>query len=320
MKKEHIQEIIHCLPDDRTLFHYHKDRYALWLLSSHAGKGCSIGQLKQSPFARLLNKPLIKELMANHGRAQVCAEDFTYSWSEPSTTFMLTLDSWGGRSQAYDQTTRGDYNLVLQLNFSNQHNDFFHRRISKGWQDDLRSFSHPVLDKDKRRFKHETLAWSRMDIDLERGEALIEEIQNDWLRYAKRWQRCASKQFACAACPIKDQKDQVSFYLEHILKPYYNIWAEAMLAATLWFLHVELGINRIFYHDYATGCQLKKITGRKPPRSIYTDLPRQFCFKQTTQAPEFLLQDKRFSKRLKKLSRSPLHWQALHLEQSHAWA
>ena len=230
MKKEQIQEIIQCLPDDRTLFHYHEDRYALWLLASHVGKGYIIEQ------------------------------------------------------------------------------------------DDLRSFSHPVLDKGKRRFNHETLAWSRMDIDLARGEALIEEIQNDWLRFAKRWQRCASKQFSCTNCRIKSQKDQVSFYLEHILKPYYKIWSEAMLAATLWFLYRELGINKIFYHNYETGCQLKKITGRKPPRSIYTDLPRQFCFTKTTLAPQFLLQDKRFTKRMRKMQIKSVEWQTLQLENSHAWA
>ena len=320
MKKENIQEIILCLPNDRTLFHYHKDRYALWLLANHVGNGLPVHQIKQSRYARLLNKPIVKQLIATRGQGKLSAEDFAYHWSEPSTTFMLTLDSWGGRCQSYDQTTRGDYNLVLQLNFCNQHNDYFQRKISGGWQDDLRSFSHPVLDKGKRRFKHETLAWSRLDIDLERGEALIEEIQNDWLRYAKRWQRCASHQFSCDACPLKSQKDQISFYLEHILKPYYSIWSEAMLAATLWFVHIELGINKIFYHSYENGCQLKSIHGRKPPRSIYTDLPRQFCFEKTTQSPEFLLQDKRFIKRIRKMQLSSVEWQTLQLEKNHAWA
>jgi hypothetical protein len=31
-----------------------------------------------------------------------------------------------------------------------------------------------------------TLAWSRVDIDFENGEALIEEIQTDWVRLAER--------------------------------------------------------------------------------------------------------------------------------------
>ena len=36
-----------------------------------------------------------------------------------------------------------------------------------------------------------TLAWSRIDLDLDRGEALVEEIQSDWVRDAQsqsRWE------------------------------------------------------------------------------------------------------------------------------------
>ena len=94
-----------------------------------------------------------------------------------------------------------------------------------------------------------------------------------------------------------------------------------MLAATLWFLYVELGIQRIYYHAYESGCVLKHINSTKPPRSLYTELPRKFCFEKTTQAPEFLLQDKRFYKRLKKLThKSAIEWQHLPLEKNHAWA
>ncbi len=93
-----------------------------------------------------------------------------------------------------------------------------------------------------------------------------------------------------------------------------------MLAASLQFLFVELGISDIYYHHYESGCQLKSISCGKPPRSIYTDLPKKFCFGKTEQTPEFLLQDKKFSKRLKQLSRHNIQWQKLELEKNHAWA
>lgn len=319
MKKEHAQEIIECLPSGRTPFHYHRDRYAIWLLANRAGPGCSVNDLKRSNYSRLLHKPLIREMIADRGNGIVNAQDFSYLWMEPSTTFMLTLATWGGRRLSYYQTTRKGFNLVLQLNFSNQHNGFFHANIDPDWQDDFRYRGHPILKPGERRFEYETLAWSRLDIDLQTGEALIEEIQNDWLRFAKRWQRCADAGYRCKDCPLYSQRRQVSYYLDRILKPYIKLWDEAMLAATLRFLLVELGITHIYYHTHESGNHLKSIRGRKPPRSIYTDLPRQFCFETTPQAPTFLLQDRSYKKRLNKIPLKNPTWQHLQLEKHHAW-
>ena len=51
----------------------------------------------------------------------------------------------------------------------------------------------------------------------------------------------------------------------------------------------ELGLERVFYHTYASGSRLKRIGGVNPPRSLYTDLPRQFCFRLTHNGPGFIL-------------------------------
>jgi len=53
-------------------------------------------------------------------------------------------------------------------------------------------------------------------------------------------------------------------------------------------LRHELGVRRIFYHTHNSGSMLKSIYGSKPPRSIYTVLPRKFCFTETDERPEFL--------------------------------
>ena len=65
------------------------------------------------------------------------------------------------------------------------------------------------------------------------------------------------------------------------------------LAATLWFLRRELGIRRIFYHTFETGNWLKGLRDYKPPRSIYTDLPKQFCFQETYNPPSFIMRSRR---------------------------
>jgi len=319
MKQETAKEIIACLPRERTLFHYHKDRYAAWLLGEIARQGVSIAELKRSPYARLLSRPLIKQLISAKGDGMLRADDFDYVWQEPSKTFMLTLDTWEGLEPEYDQTTRSGFNLVLQLNFSNEHNGYFHRMFPEELQDDLRSWGHPTLLPGDRDFRHETLAWARIDVDLDTGEALIEEIQNDWLRYARRWRKCLSHEKNCEYCYVqryarsKHHKYRVLRYLEEVLSPYENLWSEAMLAATLWFIYSELGIQRIYYHEFESGARLKSIHGRKPPRSLYTQLPRQFCFQPRAEHPEFLLKDRYFKKQIRKHKNTDTQWQCLDL-------
>jgi hypothetical protein len=80
-------------------------------------------------------------------------------------------------------TSRRGFNLVLQLNFSSRHDEPYRKLVDP---DDYRPFElggHPVA-----KGALHTLAWSRLDIDLNTGEALIEEIQTDWIREAL-WER-----------------------------------------------------------------------------------------------------------------------------------
>ena len=66
MDKQHAIEIIRSLPRDRTLYAYGKDAYALQLLKYYAGDGTSISAIKQSRYARLLDKHPVKRLLAGH--------------------------------------------------------------------------------------------------------------------------------------------------------------------------------------------------------------------------------------------------------------
>ncbi|MGL4666681.1 MAG: hypothetical protein ACRCWR_01975 [Saezia sp.] len=73
-----------------------------------------------------------------------------------------------------------------------------------------------------------------------------------------------------------------------------------MLWAGISFLREEIGICDIFYHSFDGGRFLKRIDGnRLPLRSLYTNLPRRFCFAPTQEAPEFLHKEKFFHKVLK---------------------
>ena len=80
-----------------------------------------------------------------------------------------------------------------------------------------------------------------------------------------------------------------------------------MLWATLDFLRNELGLRRIYYHTAESGRLLKRIDGNLPPLSLYSDLPRKFCFDGTTEAPAFLASDRQASNILRQHANLAFH-------------
>jgi hypothetical protein len=295
MDRKEVDEIIACLPQGRSVFHYFKDYYALQLLGWATGDGVSLEQLRRGPFASLLSKPVVRPLLAACGDGRLDAARASGHWVEPSLPFLLTLGRWQGGG--WRQTSRPGWNLVLRLNFNRTHDEQYRRRFLPDTRYRSLNYSgHPVMAQGERDYYRETLAWARLDLDLAAGEALIEEIQTDWVRRAqaeaRRLARCGTCPSAgtCPQCPGR----QASLdYFERTLPPYAALWDQAMLSAALFFLVEEIGVRRIWYHHWETGNLLKGLErGGQPPRSIYTQLPRRFCFRETPEIPA-LLQNRR---------------------------
>ncbi len=313
MDKQLMMEIIHCLPKERTKFYYFRDRYALLLLSWLAGDGVRIGELKQHGFASLLQRPLVKQLLAQAGDGRLNSEQLNLLWTQDVQPFVLTVDFWGGGNRGWQQTTRNGYNLVLQLNFSNAHDAAYKRLVKPEAAGLLNYGGHPVLLPWKRSFFRETLAWARLDLDFDSNEVLIEEIQSDWVRYARRLLRdVQADEDLQLLWGLQGDRERVLRYLHSVLKPYMAIWDEAMLAATLHFVRNELGIERVYYHSSKSGAKLKQIYGA-PPHDLYSKLPKRFCFRETREQPVFLQRDKQFRRLLK--SEPVLSWYRLDLKE-----
>lgn len=307
MKLSDIKEIIDCLPKERTLFGYFKDRYAVLLLKHIIGEGQSIKCLKKSMYSGLLEKPAINRLLSDVGQGVLTPKILNYVWSEHVYHFLLTLGIWGSNNHKWDQTSRRGYNLVLQLNFSNMHDRKYKAMVRPEDEQNLNYCNHPVFEVNARKYFRETLAWSRMDIDFGSDMALIEEVQCDWIKrakylllHAKRRKRFNHDRIRWSNSDGKT--DDVIEYCENVLEPYRRIWDEAMLAATIQFIRCELGIRNIYYHSDSTGYKVKNIHYDKPPVSIYRHLPRKFCFTSTEQAPEFLYTDHYFRKTYRKIT------------------
>jgi hypothetical protein len=109
---------------------------------------------------------------------------------------------------------------------------------------------------------------------------LIEEIQSDWIKGANN----NAHDWLYGDSNMQEYRE--------VLRPYTRVWDEAILTAALCFIRRELGIREVFYHSYDTGNRLKGIERYyeygKPPRYLYTELPKKFCFVKTSEAPDFL--------------------------------
>ena len=310
------KEVIACLPEGKTPFSYYKDRYAAFILSQVIGTECAISDLKNSAFSGLLNKPAIKEIVSKSGNGKLQLNQLETVWGK-AEPFLLTLDTWGHGDRCWDQVSRNGYNLVLQLNFSNKHDAVFRKQLKPDNHHSFKYWDHPVMSKGKRDLFRETLAWARIDFDFNTNEALIEELQTDWLRIARRLLKqinLGRTEFSFTG--FNASTEILKNYLENVLLTYGKIWDEAILMAAIQFIYLELGIDKIYLHTPDTGAAVKKIKYRQPPKSLYSSLPKKFCFSQTDKAPEFLCQNRAFRKLEKKLGGT--QWNTINLGENHA--
>ncbi len=296
MDTQLLNEVIACLPKGKTHYRYFKGAYAPRLLTMLMPKQASIHSIKKTRFGRLLEQPLLKSAVANCGDGRLTQETLSSLWCEPSLPFLLTVSRWGGkRERDWFQTSRFGENLVLQLNLPAENTRKLRTLVdSEGeWTINGRYSSHPVQMHKRERSFRDTLGWSRIDVDFEHNEALIEEVQSDGVRNIRRWARYHRGRENLGSRRILE--------FCQWFERYQPIWAEAMLLATIEFIQHELGVNRIFMHTARSGWRVKKMDKDwHAPRSLYTDLPRKFLFKRTFAAPEFLLQERCYKQLIRK--------------------
>ncbi len=296
-----IDEIIECLPKGRTFFPYYPGRYAPMLLAWVFNDESTIDEVKRSHYAGLLQKPAVQNILATQGKNTLCTESLSLAWVDPHETFLLTLGKWGGEKRDWQQTSRNGHNLVLQLNLHEGYRRSLERIVPEEYHWWFKDSGHPVMEKGQRAFYRQTLGWARLDIDFTTGEALIEEIQNDWLRDV------ATVQSMCARTHGDTNVSKaVTAYTAFVQQRLSKIWDEALLSAALWFLKEELGITSVWYHTFDTGNHLKNIKQDFPPRSIYSRLPKKFCFTKTFDQPIFLSNDKSYQRVARKVT--TLQW------------
>ncbi len=292
-----LSRVLGRLQSRPTSYAYVRDRLALVLLALHVGvEGLPVAALKRSTLKGLLSRCAAREVLARSGGGRIRAGSLIDAARAASNTrvgrgtpYTVTFSRWGADASYWSredyQMSRRGMNLVVQLNFPAAHDRDFRRlvrpdRMPLHW-------GHPV-----RRDTLTTLAWVRVDVDLRRREALIEEIQSDWVRDLDFEVLAADDRFRSVLWrrrPTEHDARRLRTYRDRVLAPCANLWQEAALSAAIEVLVTELDVQRVLLHTPATGCALKGIRWSGPPRSLYSDLPRRFAFTETTRPPELLL-------------------------------
>jgi hypothetical protein len=306
-------DIVACLPQGRTIFRYGRDQFAPMLLAWLVRNGWTAEQVRASDFRRLLDRGPVRAALAAEGRLHLDERTLRAAPIAQTHAWRLTLSSWGNpKHYRGQQISRRGMNLVLQLNFSNEH-DAEYRRLFPGAAGPLFSVRGHAGSN-----QFNTIAWARLDIDLDENAALIEEIQSDWVKEADR----ALKKPSCfvggrwngqrwRTMPSEGEFKQAALeYHANVLPGFSANWEETMLAACLYFVFEEIGLKSLYLHEFETGMKLKNMGGRwnLPPRSIYTDLPRKFCFRKGHAAPRFLETRLRNLQKNGKFSQAPEFW------------
>jgi hypothetical protein len=300
MQLAEAQQIVATLRRARPRLRYFAHRYAAWLLARAAGEGTSTRALKGSGHGRHLQNLLVQRVAARAGDGVLTRDALEAAEPNGAEVYRIGLTTWGPRRgvgwhQGYYQTSRPGTNVVLLLNFSRRHNAAYRRCLDPERKLPTVFDLHPHAPAPDL-----TLAWARLDLDMARGEALVEEIQSDWIRdVAELWSivsqlpeerrdRAVQRYFRSSAVRFEG----LAHYWNHVLAHHRAWWSEATLFAALWLLFEHLRVRRIYYHTYEGGT-LRKGMWCEPPRSLYTDLPRRFGFELTPEPPRFLERPKK---------------------------
>lgn len=304
MLPEEISFIRQCLPETQA-FPYFFGREDAWLLSRRLSAPMRVRDLRKDTMGKLLNRPLIKPVLAATSDGWLRRDSFTaaaladfsniesiggakaeamVALSARWFDFTITFDRWGeGSSWSWSQISRRGGNLVLQLGFPSDHARLLGATLNRNMRKAFEFHMHPV-----RQTGCPTLAWVRLDISLATGEALIEEVQSDWLRYVAAEVMALRKR-----APRSRDLRVMERYKAELKTAYALVWPRAAMLAALQTSVVDIGCRTVWMHTPRTGAVLKHIDGTQPPRSLYTDLPKFFCFEATDDAPTFLERKRR---------------------------
>jgi hypothetical protein len=295
MRMSEARELAATLHRSRPEITYFPHRYAAWLLGRAVGEGAPARAIKGSAHGRFFENRLVRSVAARAGDGVLTRSALEGVEPSRAEVYPIGVGTWGPDDKEEEgwrgwyQTTRAGANLAVLLYFPLRHDAAYRRLLDPAGRLPAVCFDHPHA-----RAPRIALAWARIDVDLARGEALVEEVQSDWIRhFTGLWSWAARADSE----RVRDREVQSYFanprarfsaferYWLRVLAHHRTWWAEATLFAALWLLVDRLRVRRIYYHTHEGGRLRKQIDWRAPPRSLYTELPERFGFALTREPP-----------------------------------
>ncbi|MEL6335233.1 MAG: hypothetical protein AAFQ88_01180, partial [Pseudomonadota bacterium] len=311
MQNRQIEALCQMMAGEDPFLHY-PDREAAALLCQVVQAPTAVPALRQGRFGKMAGRAPVRELIGRAGggvvepdalavlarpdaiwpRSRLGEAAQTIAAARPWQWFRRSFAVWHGDRQSWRwrQMSRPGANLVLQIGFPVDHDAAFYRLFGRCRRGDFESPHHPIRTEGAI-----TMAWARLSLHFKGGrldadweeDLLVEEIQSDWFGEVD-----AAAEWMATQAGTDDRRrvglERHEHYRRHYLAPYRRDWAAATLMAVIELARRELGIKRLWLPQPATGAVLKGITGAQPPVSLYTTLPRRFCFEPTQDAPRFL--------------------------------
>jgi len=266
MNNEEIRYIKRCI-DTPLTFQYSEGTFAKILLDYATENEQKIADIKKTKFGYLLNKPSIKKIVAQCGNG------------------LLNKDLLKEKNCIYYQVSRPQKSLVLQVNFGGDHDSIFYSLFAKKHRQFFNCDLHAG------HAKRNSLGWIRIDLDLELGEALIEEVQTDWMKTVYELRSELKDENSSHPLVVKRPRACAS-YVNYMLARY-KAWDEILLSSAIRFLKEEIGLNTIWYHTFEGGKFYKMMPDYSlPPKSLYTTLPKKMGFELVNEIPKILMECK----------------------------
>lgn len=309
---EELEEIY----SDPMVYYYYKDKYLVdSLLEKMNDSQISVNELKSGLASRLLQKQWFKSaILSKSGGSKVRREDIEHFWPQGTLAFDVQVSHWGEDPKKHQkdkwlQTSRSGYNLVLQINLNQEHFEVYNSWLKPRWHGEgiFNCTCHPVSE------KRITLGWIRIDLDFETNELLIEEIQTDWLRdlasLAKnlKTNEASKHKSILKSDGIDGSIDNFWKYYDY-MQPIAKIWDELAASVAIWFAKTELQIQNIYMHSFESCLLFKDQYNSKPPRSIYTKLPKKMGFVMCESVPEFLRKEIYLKRYFRKAKKESVKW------------
>lgn len=92
------------------------------------------------------------------------------------------------------------------------------------------------------------------------------------------------------------------------MQPVSKIWEELFMSIALWFAKKELQIQNVWMHTFESCLLFKDQNNSKPPKSIYTKLPKRMGFVISDKAPAFLKKEINLKRYFRKAKKDSIKW------------